>query len=283
MDKLSKDQVLRANVDLHTALSATYNQDEPHFRPENVKYVRGCVERLKSQTGAESLLDIGCGTGFMIGIARELGFKKIMGLDITPSMIERIDRHPSVEVQIADVTEPFPVKPSAFGMVTAYTFLSHLYTLETTFKEVYKCLKPGGAFYSDLDPNYYFWEALSGLDDTIAHQPFIQREILHTKNNDRQIEQKYGVSAATYNMAEFQKAKTGGMKEENIERLLRQAGFSKIVFRYYWFVGQAVINNDGSIGLVRRDQLIQDVDSYLQGMLPISRNLYKYISFIAYK
>ena len=46
----SYEEVMRANVALHSQLAATYKEHEPHYRPENVEHVRavlaGLVQRL---------------------------------------------------------------------------------------------------------------------------------------------------------------------------------------------------------------------------------------------
>lgn len=284
MEQIAKNEVIKANIDLHTALASKYNTDEPHFRPENVKQVRECLRTLKERVGAETMLDIGCGTGFMINIAKDLGFKKIVGLDVTPSMLAQVDRSGAdIQTIETDVTEPFPVPAGAFDLVTAYTFLSHLPSLDVTFREACKALRAGGVFHSDLDPNYYFWQDLQKVSDSKSYHPYVQREINHTKNNDQQIFEKYGVEPEVYNKAEFQKSLTGGMREEDLEETLLSAGFSRVDFKYNWFMGAAVINNDPSQSPEARQLLMRTIDEYLQAAMPMSRSLYKYISFTAWK
>src|SRR5262245_48930527 len=83
-------EVIDANIAVHTALSKHYNKDEPHFRPENQANVKGRLSALASRAGDDRLLDVGCGTGFIIHLAADI-FKKIDGIDITPAMMEQID------------------------------------------------------------------------------------------------------------------------------------------------------------------------------------------------
>lgn len=285
MKSSNYDSVIKANIDLHTALSDKYNSDEPHFRPENVQKVKNHFKHLKDSTSSKTLLDIGCGTGFMINIARDLGFERIVGYDITPAMINKVDKSGkcSIETQIVDVTKTFPAESNTFDMVSAYTFLSHLSDLQSTFNEVARVLKKDGVFYSDLDPNYYFWTGMETVPDHEVHHPYLQREVNNTKNNDKLLQEKYGIDPIVYNTAEHQKTKTGGMKEEVLKTMLLNAGFSKVVFRYNWFVGQAVINNDPNLDIEERRNVMASIESYLQATLPLSRSLYKYIAFEAYK
>lgn len=275
-------EVVKANIELHTALAHDYNQD-PHFRNENIENVKKKLSALKTKVGANTILDIGCGTGFMINIATQLGFNKIVGYDITPAMIQQVIKSPAVETKIVDVTKKFPASDQEFDMVCAYTFLSHLEQLDNTFSEAFRVLKKGGVFFSDLDPNFYFWNAMDEIDLNQQYHPYVQREVLNTKKNDLLLQEKYGISPETYNTAEHQKTKTGGMKEEDLKELLLGIGFSSVVIKYNWFVGQAVIINNEKLAKADRSKLMSDVDEYLQSLLPLSRRLYKYISFEAYK
>ena len=90
MSKINYNDVIEANVELHTALSNVYRDIEPHYREENIKKIKKIIEKLKHQSNGESLLDIGCGMGFIIDIAKEY-FSTIKGIDITPAMLEKVD------------------------------------------------------------------------------------------------------------------------------------------------------------------------------------------------
>ena len=81
--------VIDANIAVHSALAEVYEQDEPHFRPENKRKVSGRLAELAQRTGSASLIDLGCGTGFIIDLAREY-LKKIRGCDITQAMLDRV-------------------------------------------------------------------------------------------------------------------------------------------------------------------------------------------------
>ena len=75
----------------------------------------------------------------------------------------------------------------------------------------------------------------------------------------------------------------GGFKEEEVRAMLLDVGFSDVAFTYYWYLGQASLVNDASKS---RDACLADaalVDAALQRVMPLSRNLYKYIGFVATK
>lgn len=283
-DQAVKSSVQQANIALHTALAAHYNKDEPHWRPENVEKVTKILRELKAEVKGERMLDLGCGTGFMINIGKKLGFSEIHGYDITKAMIDQVDKSgpAKIVVEISD-TGKIPCQSDYFDVATAYSFLSHLDELDSTVRQAYRCLRKGGVFYSDLDPNADFWEAIDGLDQTKEYHPFVQREVRHTKNNDKELADRYGVDPAVYNLAEFQKTKNCGMSEQAIRESLTAAGFKDIRFYFRWFVGQGLINNDAALTQDQRNQKMQTIDEFLTSALPLTKNLYKYISFIARK
>jgi hypothetical protein len=60
-------------------------------------------------------------------------------------------------------------------------------------------------------------------------------------------------------------------------------GFSNVEFRYYWFLGQAFLVNEE--GKPREERLANatTMDAVLQRVMPLSRQLYKYLGFVATK
>ena len=89
MDAQQFTPVMRANIEVHTRMVDQYNS-EPHFRPENQAKVRKVLEELAARVGGGRLLDVGCGTGFMIHLAADL-FEEIHGVDVTPAMMAKVD------------------------------------------------------------------------------------------------------------------------------------------------------------------------------------------------
>ena len=156
-------KVIDANIALHSKLAANYQTCEPHFRPENVAKVEHRLATLVAETRAERLLDLGCGTGFMIDIAKR-HVRHIVGVDVTPAMLERVDRSGPASIELVNQdTGTYSPAPGSFELVTAYSFLHHLADLGPTFRTASAALCRGGRFYADLDPNFYFWESINAL------------------------------------------------------------------------------------------------------------------------
>jgi ubiquinone/menaquinone biosynthesis C-methylase UbiE len=280
----TKEGVLKANVELHTQLADVYNKDEPHWKPENIQIVRARLQFLKQAVGAANMLDIGCGTGFMIEVARPLGFAAITGMDITPRMIEQVDGTGSAKVELilGDVSQ-IPRPDGSFDVATAYSFIDHLYDMPAVFKEVNRALKTGGAFYAGLIPNEPYWTAINQLDPSLQYSESIAREIRHVSQKDSEINQTYGVDQETFKIAEYQKNIRGGLSEVALRGQLLEAGFTRVEFIYDWFLGQRKIHLDETLSVKERESRTALIEAALREQLPISRSLFKYLSFYAFK
>lgn len=275
------EQVVQANIELHTQLAAGYNTNEPHFRPENVAKVEARLVSLLDGSGSERLLDLGCGTGFMIDIAKT-HVAEIHGVDITQAMMDRVDRSgpARIELHLSD-TGAFEPEPGTFDVVTAYSFLHHLADIGPTLQTAATALRPGGKFYADLEPNQEFWSAIGELERGGRYDPIVTREIEMVTFKDEDIEKQFGVDGEVFNLAEYGKSTAGGFSGNAIRAQLEAAGFSDVKVFYEWFIGQGQMINDPDIP---RDDAMANaatVDGLLQRALPLSRTLFKYIGFVA--
>ena len=278
-----RDKVIEANIQVHSRLASQYDQSEPHFRPENLAKVTRRLEILAKQTQAVSLLDLGCGTGFVINLAKPY-VKRIVGVDVTRAMLERVDLTGPASIELVQQdTGTYTPSPGAFQLVTAYSFLHHLADVGPTFRTACRALAPGGCFYADLEPNYDFWNRIKQLDRAGAYHPLVVREIEAVRFKDEEIEGAFGVSRDVFNHAEFGKDIAGGFREEDLRHQLLEAGFRDVEFHYHWFLGEGFLINSGS---APRDSLLAQaaiVHEALQRALPLSRDLFKYLGFVATK
>ena len=283
MQQTKYDDVVKANIALHSKMADDYSTCEPHFRPENINKVEEKLKIIFEELKAERLLDLGCGTGFIINIAKKY-VKQIDGVDVTQAMMDKVDKTGSAIINLHNHdTGSFPAEPSSYDVVTGYSFLHHLYDINPTLKTAYTALKHGGKLYCDLDPNYYYWESIHKLDRKGKYDPIVKREIEMVTYKDEDIEKNFGVSKDVFNTAEFGKNIAGGFKEEELVTQLKEVGFSHVTVFYYWFLGQASLINDSWGTKEERLKYADVMDSVLQRSLPVSRNLYKYMGFIATK
>jgi len=269
------EEIKKANIIYHARMADTYNQDQPQYRPENIKRVTKAIRNL-AKYGRKTLLDAGCGTGFIINIGKKY-FDQVIGIDITKEMLDKVDLSGgNITLQLADSSN-MPFQDEVFNVCTAYGVLHHLPKLEPTLKEVFRCLKKGGIFYADQEPNYYFWKEIKGLKKAEVYTDSIREEIDSVCGVCDTLENKFGLSKKIISLAEYQKIIRGGTKKEEITELLEKIGFSSIDFEYQWFLGQRHL-----IGKVP-PKLINLIENHLKECLPASKNLFKYFSFTATK
>lgn len=271
----TKQEVRDANIKMHTVLGDAYDK-EPHYKPENVKRVSSILKDLQAKTWGDSLLDIGCGRGFVIDIARKY-FRVIRGIDITPAMLKKVNIKSTVcDINVMECPSDAICFPdNYFDVCTAYALLHHLDEIDETIKEAYRVLKHGGVLYTDLDPNYYFWEALNNLPKG-NYGAIIDREVKSVVGDVFEVED--GVDKETLILAENLKYTQGGFKESDLRNVVMGAGFSECTINYNWFLGEASITH----GAATRKH-VKEFQDYMQNILPLSRHLFKYLSIIAIK
>lgn len=279
---LKYEEVIKANIELHSKLSSHYNTCEPHFRKENVEYVEKKLKLILDRVTASRLLDLGCGTGFVINIAKKY-VKEIVGVDVTQAMMDKVDKSGDCKISLVNHDTGSYVPQGVFDVVTGYSFLHHLYDIKPTLKTAFNALKDGGVFYCDLDPNFYFWEVIHSLDRSGTYDPIVKREIEMVAYKDEDIESQFGVDKNVFNSAEYGKNIAGGFKEETLHKALMETGFSKIDIFYHWFLGQGNLINDPQYEQAERFKHADVTDSILQKSLPLSRPMFKYLGFYATK
>jgi len=265
-----------ANILVHSKMAASYNEKEPHFRPENRRQVRSILEGLRTRFGP-NLLDIGCGTGFIIGLAADL-FDRIEGVDITAAMLARVPKGANIHVQESDAAKT-PFAAGSFDLVTAYSFFHHLQDMGAVAAEAFRVLRSGGGLYIDLEPNRHFWETISAVEPhiTAASSALVRDEVASVLHTDDKVAGEYEIPQDVFNLAEYNKALTGGINPEEFAELLRSKGFTGVTTTYKWFAGQGKVLHGVSA------EAAATVDRYLRDALPLSRGLYKYLQFNAVK
>jgi len=279
----AQNEVLEANIEVHSALanSGEYNRS-PHFRPENQQKVRSILERLVSEAPLKAdskLLDLGCGTGFIVHLVADL-VAEVQGVDITNDMMSQIDLSKgNITLQLAQA-EDVPFSDDNFDLVTAYSFMDHLLDYKLVIDEAFRVLKNGGIFYSDLNPNRGFsslLESIEGKNYTEELPHSVSREIKGMLHNGEYYKEEFGLSEDSLTKAEPEKSFNRGFDAQEVSKYAKKIGFSKVQIQFDWFLGQGVLlNSNSTVDL-------DSVDSYLQQMLPASEGFYKYLRFIFVK
>ena len=89
-------------LDETTEMFSAYYRDYPD--DPVVRGFRGTVDRLKEITGGGTLVDVGIGTGLLLHLAEEGGFRAL-GCEISPGAAEKAHEEFGVEVRVGDFLE----------------------------------------------------------------------------------------------------------------------------------------------------------------------------------
>lgn len=273
---ISREEVIKANQAVHSKLATVYNSNEPHYKEENVLKVTKNLRSFSEQYEKPKLLDIGCGTGFIIDIAKHL-YEEVHGIDATEEMISKVKVDTDNITLHHGIAEELPFENDSFDVVTAYSFIHHLYNYTDVLKEVNRVLKPGGTFYIDLEPNKLFWDAIKDLNMRGEYSEIIGREIGSVTATGQGLNQEYGIDPEVFDKAEYYKNIVGGIDAEKFLQDLKNAGFSECKHEFTWFLGEGhYVHNEIEV-------VYHNVNDYLKKISPLSAHLYKYIKFISIK
>ena len=141
--KSTEDEPLEAMGGFFDRRVDTY---EDHMRPWRA-YYRWLGELIPAQ--AETLLDLGCGTGLELDeIFRLHPDIRVTGIDLAPGMLARLrEKHPErkLTLTVGDYLT-VPLAPCAFDVAVAFETLHH-FPPETKlglFRRIFAALRPGG-------------------------------------------------------------------------------------------------------------------------------------------
>jgi SAM-dependent methyltransferase len=112
--------------------------------------------------GERRVLDVGCGTGTMLGYLERYGRPE--GVDAEPAAVEFCRRRGVTTVTQAAVP-PLPFEDERFGLVTAFDFVEHVDDDAGTLGEIRRVLRPGGIFMATVPAYRFLW----GNQDEVAH------------------------------------------------------------------------------------------------------------------
>lgn len=100
----------------------------------------------------EILLDVGCGDGDFIFMAKDK-FKECYGVDVSSQRIQQAKKRSNEMTEGAtlhfhkcDVDEGLPFSSSFFDVVSCIAVLEHVFNPPNLVEEIHRILKPGGIF-----------------------------------------------------------------------------------------------------------------------------------------
>lgn len=146
----------------YNQIGASYNHIKK--RSLDMAQTAAIIEYIGNIEGQEAL-DLGCGTGYFSQKAVDQGARRVVGLDISPVMVQVAQREHEgdsrFEFRVTDCSKPLEV--GKFDLVLAMWFLNYAPTAEDQLKmwqNIMCNLKPGGRCIG-IVPNFDWLESLS--------------------------------------------------------------------------------------------------------------------------
>jgi len=185
----------------------------------DIKWRKRVVAILKKKK-PEMLLDIATGTGDLAINLVQTGAKKIVGLDISPGMLE-VGKKKVLEKQMEKTiemiegdSENLPFEDNTFDAVTVAFGVRNFETLEKGLSEIHRVLKPTGTFVV--------------LETSVPTKtPYKQGHHFYTKNILPRIGKLFSKDDSAY--AYLSESASVFPHGENFNNILRKIGFIDVV------------------------------------------------------
>jgi SAM-dependent methyltransferase len=130
-----------------------YSEEDLQLAPDEANLGLSCGNpvALAEIKEGETVLDLGCGAGFDCFLAAKKvgGSGKVIGVDITPEMIEKAQKSAkkhsikNVEFRLGDM-ENLPVKDDSIDVVISNCVINLVPDKKKVFEEIYRVLKKSG-------------------------------------------------------------------------------------------------------------------------------------------
>ncbi len=131
--------------------SSTYDHDRNLTRDLDQVTMR----KVFADTRYINILELGCGTGKNTVLLAEIS-DAVHALDFSETMIEQARQKVNpdkVQFSIADLTQTWLIKNDSHDLIVCNLVLEHIEDLAFIFRQAFRVLKAGGAFYiSELHP-----------------------------------------------------------------------------------------------------------------------------------
>ena len=127
--------------------AAEYDQRNTYYYSRNGKISCRDIADLLKKAPYESLLDVGCGTGFLLELLSSQKAAQYTGLDLSPEMIKMAEKKtiPGTEFTVGSA-EALPFADGSFDVVTCSQSFHHYPHPKKAMAEAWRVLKPGGLY-----------------------------------------------------------------------------------------------------------------------------------------
>jgi SAM-dependent methyltransferase len=131
--------IVRHNLEIYDSFTAQIY--DKIYQPNSTnQYIFDMVEKLTQSSKTKSvILDVGCGTGDLLGYIHQKGYINSFGVDQSPGMVEMaLQKYPSIQLKEADLTQPMTYDKQTFTHIfltgnTVYHFQDKMALLRNLY------------------------------------------------------------------------------------------------------------------------------------------------------
>jgi len=222
-EQLDREKVKAANINYHDSVAQCYDEANTLEHPKFIQSYKNIFDNIlpiKSSSSESVILDIGCGTGFLLQFLEQPGRKKVFASDITPNMLKIASSKYTSPNYFRGDSYSLPFKDKTFDFVLCNALLHHLYDWESALVELTRVLKHGGTLFVGCEPNSYVYKLFNPL-----------RKFYHKFVRDKRIKSAIeagGVKADDEEIAEFHRFYRDGIDPHTLSSILYRLGASKV-------------------------------------------------------
>lgn len=112
---------------------------------ENIKetYGRYLKEAMNLVPSPQNILEIGCGNGFFLEKALDMGFKNVYGVEPSKDAVEKADKRIKDRI-IIDIFRPGLFNENFFDLICFFQTIDHIIDPNELLQNCYKMLRPNG-------------------------------------------------------------------------------------------------------------------------------------------
>lgn len=130
-------------AELYANSSQTYDEEVTNLTHSYARYLDKAARSLGLAPAEGHVLEIGCGSGFILEKALEYGFKQVTGVEPSRQAVEKSS--PRVKAHIVcDIFRPGLLPTEQFDLVCMFQVFDHIVEPGVLLDECCRIIKPGG-------------------------------------------------------------------------------------------------------------------------------------------
>ena len=186
-DRFIKQEELQQ---LYRQSTYTYKGEERHIQRTYARYLAKTLPLLRTQPRPLAYLDIGCGNGFMLTAAKELGFENVFGVEPSAHAIACAEEtiRPNITQGMFPAAE---LHGKLFDGISCFQTFDHVPNPRKFLADIFVALKPGGVA---LFINHNIASLTARILGERCPMIDIEHTFLHTPSTMRTLFQEAGFS-----------------------------------------------------------------------------------------